>query len=65
MNGLSSDRISSLTLALQTVSPAMDIQTAYNLERMLYLVTGGNTEATARMSTGAPSSLFFGRRGRA
>ena len=38
---------------VQTVSPAMDIQTAYNLERMLYLVTGGDTEATARMCRAA------------
>ena len=33
---------------VMTVSPAMDIQFAYNVERMLYLVSGGDTTVTAK-----------------
>jgi threonine synthase len=38
-----------------TVSPAMDIQYAYNVERMLYLVSGGDAPTTARIMTAAQS----------
>ena len=39
-----------LTIAanVMTISPAMDIQFAYNVERMLYLISGGDTAATRR-----------------
>ena len=39
-----------LTIAanVMTISPAMDIQFAYNVERMLYLISGGDTATTRR-----------------
>lgn len=43
----------SMTPNVPTVSPAMDIQFAYNLERMLYLVSGGDTQAVARYMSAA------------
>ena len=39
--------------SVATVSPAMDIQFAYNVERMLYLVSGGDTSSTARYMNAA------------
>ena len=38
----------SLAPNVPTVSPAMDIQFAYNVERMLFLVSGGDCDSTAR-----------------
>jgi threonine synthase len=38
---------------VQTISPAMDIQFAYNVERMLYFVSGGDTRVTRQYMTAA------------
>jgi threonine synthase len=45
--------------SVQTESPAMDIQFAYNLERMLYFVSGQDTTFTASVMTQVDKQFEF------